>query len=141
MLGNEPTLRDQPDMLVRCPIHLAAERGRHEIVVTLLETGIDPNCPDSVGQTPLHRAAWGGSLETVETLLENGSMATTPDMVGNTTLHVATDMGFDDVVYRLCREVGVMTKGRNGLTPLHYAAISGNISIACVLPWSRLFKG
>ena len=127
--GSEPIPRDQPDMLGRRPIHLAAERGHHRIVVTLLESGTDPNCPDGAGQTPLHRAAWGGSLKTVETLLENGSRATAKDMVGNSALHVAADMGFKDVVYRLCAEIDVKRRGRNGLTPLHYAAMSGHLAI------------
>lgn len=127
--GNESTPRDQPDMLGRCPIHLAAERGHQDIVVTLLESGTDPNCPDGAGQTPLHRAAWGGSLRTVEILLGYGSRATAQDMFGNSALHVAADMGFEDVVYRLCSEVDVMARGRNGLTSLHYAAMSGHEAI------------
>lgn len=126
---DEPTPLDQPDMLGRRPIHLAAERGHHEIVVMLLEIGINPNCLDDNGQTPLHRATWGGSLRTVETLLENGSRATARDKFGNSALHVAVDMGFEDVVHRLCSEVDVMTRGRFGLTPLHYAAMSGHEAI------------
>ncbi|KAI3390535.1 hypothetical protein diail_9273 [Diaporthe ilicicola] len=126
---NGPLPVDQPDMLGRCPIHLAAERGHHRIVATLLETGIDPSCPDGTGQTPLHRAAWAGSLRTVECLLEKGSRATARDMFGNSALHLAADMGFEDVVCRLCENVHVMTLGRNGLTPLHYAAMSGHEAI------------
>lgn len=127
--GSEPTGRDKRDMLGRCPIHLAAERGHHNIVVRLLESGADPNCTDRADQTPLHRAAWGGSLRTVETLLESGSRAMAQDMFGNSALHMAADMGFEDVVCRLCREIDVTTKGRNGLTPLHYAAMSGHQGI------------
>ncbi|OTA59592.1 ankyrin, partial [Hypoxylon sp. EC38] len=117
---------DKPDKMGQFPIHLAAERGHVDIVVALLERRVSPNRVNRNGQTPLHRAAWGGSLQTIQLLLEKGSNPAVRDKFRNLAVHTAASLGYQDVLRRLCREVDVSSKGRNGLTPLHYAAMNGH---------------
>ncbi len=111
------------------PIHLAAERGHVAIVLALLEKGVNPNRGNENGQTTLHRAVWGGSLQTIQLLLEKGSDPAVRDGFHNFAVHTAASLGYQDVLQRLCREVDVSLKGRNGLTPLHYAAMNGHKAI------------
>jgi ankyrin repeat protein len=124
------------DKLGQRALHLAAERGNEKLVEQLLDRDDHPNAPnepDDNRQTPLHRAAWGGSLETVIVLRDRGSKADAIDKAGNMALHIAADMGFEKVAKCLCEIAGVQAEGRNGLTPLHYAALSGQYAVAELL--------
>ncbi|RWA08874.1 hypothetical protein EKO27_g6231 [Xylaria grammica] len=140
LTADRRTLLHQRDRLGRRAIHIAAERGHKAFIHMLLDNNDDPNSPihsDNAdnGQTPLHRAAWGGFLDVVGLLLSRGSNANAADRRGNTALHLAADMGFGEVVRRLCEQTqsSVNSQGRNGLTPLHYAALSGHYDVAEIL--------
>ncbi|KAI9662309.1 MAG: hypothetical protein M1821_008476 [Bathelium mastoideum] len=133
------------DSIGQQAIHLAAERGNHNVVTTILEqcnsgTAI-LDALDNRGQTPLHRGAWGGFVEIVAMLLETsrgltkGDIINARDELGNTALHVAASMGFEEVVDCLCAHAGahvgelIQAKGRYGLTPLHCAAMNGRYEV------------
>ena len=54
------------------PLHLAALRGRLDIVQYLIsERGCDPICRSKYSRTPLHYACQGGRLDVVKYLMED----------------------------------------------------------------------
>lgn len=129
---NNRALWDQPDEAGRRPIDLAAERGNNEMVLRFIERGVDPGRGHAARRPhfgPLHRAAWAGSLDTVETLLTNGGDAHAEDSLGSLALHVAADMGYEEVVERLSKEVDISAPDGLGMTPLHLAAMHGHTTM------------
>ena len=69
------------------PLHLAAERGRREVVQALLELGADPNARSFWGHYPLHAAAMRGDRSVVELLLAYGSRPDLRDRAYNATAY------------------------------------------------------
>ena len=61
------------DVLDRTALHYAAEWGRLEAAILLLEHGADVNSSDEVGNTPLHDAVATGSIQMVKLLLKHGA--------------------------------------------------------------------
>lgn len=130
------------DQLGQQPLHLAAERGNQEMVLTLLDKArmfgtledvMKASC--GLGQTPLHRAAWGGSAGTTEILLKAARKADFLDLVGfpdshgNLALHIAAEKGFGPVVRQLLDAIPEHGHSPNnkGVTPLHFAAATGDM--------------
>ncbi|MCH1932417.1 ankyrin repeat domain-containing protein, partial [Shewanella sp. A25] len=58
------------------PLHLAAERGHHDVVKMLLESGADPSLQDNNGATPSHLAAAEGFIGIIELLSKRESQYT-----------------------------------------------------------------
>ncbi|EXJ69600.1 uncharacterized protein A1O5_07636 [Cladophialophora psammophila CBS 110553] len=67
-----PDLEAQYGRGLTC-LHLAAERGKEDIVHLLLEAGASPHARSVSGTTPLYRAARAGSIATMELLLNADS--------------------------------------------------------------------
>ena len=87
----------------RTALHLAAARGRPEIVCFILNIpGIDINAADEEAKTALHIAAHDGKLEVALLLLSSP-------------------------------EIDVNAKDRDGKTALHYAAAKGNVNLVNAL--------
>ena len=111
MLDKDPSLTDDADnVLGRSPLHVAAMHGQVEVVRLLLDRGADPRRADggalkAVGQTPLHFA-----------------------------LHFATQQTKPELVELLLnRGAEVNAQDRNGVIPLHYAAIRSSEAVAMLL--------
>ena len=66
-LGKNP---DSYDKRERSGLHLAAARGREDILRVLIDFGADVTAVDRQGNTPLH---YCGHVETINYLLENGA--------------------------------------------------------------------
>jgi len=86
----------------------AANRGRVEIVETLLRYGADVTVLSRVNMTPLHWAVRDGELETTRVLLENGA---DPNARGGpdrdiTPMEIATNKGYREIVELLARYGG-----------------------------------
>ena len=68
------------------PLHMGGVPD--ELVIWLVEKGLDINVPDYYGATPLYRQAILGR-DTVKLLLELGADIGKPNTYGETPLHVA----------------------------------------------------
>lgn len=89
-----------------------------ELVIWLVEQGLDINIPDYYGATPLYRQAILGR-DTVKLLLELGADIGKPNTYGETPLHVAAEF-FHPKTVKLLIDKGADVNAKNdmGRTPL-----------------------
>lgn len=89
-----------------------------ELVIWLVEQGLDINIPDYYGATPLYRQATMGR-DTVKLLLELGADIGKPNTYGETPLHVAAEF-FHPKTVKLLIDKGADVNAKNdmGRTPL-----------------------
>lgn len=98
------------------PLHMGGVPD--ELVIWLVEKGLDINIPDYYGATPLYRQATMGR-ETVKLLLELGADIGKPNTYGETPLHVAAEF-FHPKTVKLLIDKGADVNAKNdmGRTPL-----------------------
>ena len=98
------------------PLHMGGVPD--ELVIWLVEKGLDINIPDYYGATPLYSQATMGR-DTVKLLLELGADIEKPNTYGNTPLHVAAEF-FHPKTVALLLEKGAAVNPKNdrGQTPL-----------------------
>jgi len=122
------------DMYGKTPLHVAAFRGRANVVRLLLEHGADVNARDKVDQTPLHSAAGGGLIDVVSILLEHGADVNARNEFGETPLHSAAALGYADIA-RLLLERGADPdiRDKDGKTPLDVARERGYEEVVKVI--------
>lgn len=98
------------------PLHMGGVPD--ELVIWLVEKGLDINIPDYYGATPLYRQATMGR-DTVKLLLELGADIEKPNTYGNTPLHMAAEFFHPKAVALLLeRGAAVNPKNDRGQTPL-----------------------
>lgn len=89
-----------------------------ELVIWLVEQGLDINIPDYYGATPLHRQVTMGR-DTVKLLLELVADIGKPNTYGETPLHVAAEFFHPKTVkYLLEKGANVNVENDMGRTPL-----------------------
>ncbi|CAG8941374.1 unnamed protein product [Penicillium salamii] len=120
------------------PLHLAAWKGHESVIDLLLQSGSSSIVKnDRHGQTALHLAALYGNVSILERLLSNGFDAKTRDSKMWNVLHIVAWIGNEEMMKFLLDksklEVGVNTKGKRGLTPLHCAAGQGHMKLTSLL--------
>ena len=114
-------------------LHFAAEGGNTATIERMLKLPIDVNCRDSQGGTPLHHAACRGNLDAVNFLIGHGADQTTESTFGN-LLHYAEEGGDVKTIEQvLTLSFLVDSKSSEGETPLHRAALGGNVSAVDLL--------
>ncbi|KAL0426361.1 UNVERIFIED_CONTAM: Ankyrin repeat-containing protein ITN1 [Sesamum latifolium] len=107
------------------PLHIAANRGHHDIVRILLEH--DPALSKTFGQsnaTPLVSAATKGHLAVVNELLaRDSSLLEIPRSNGKNALHFAARQGHADIVQELLKKDPQLARrtDKKGQTALHMA--------------------
>lgn len=111
------------------PLHMGGVPD--ELVIWLVEQGLDINIPDYYGATPLYRQAILGR-DTVKLLLELGADIGKPNTYGETPLHVAAEF-FHPKTVKLLIDKGADVNSKNdmGRTPLaSVLMVCGGIYIA-----------
>jgi len=111
------------------PLHMGGVPD--ELVIWLVEQGLDINIPDYYGATPLYRQAILGR-DTVKLLLELGADIGKPNTYGETPLHVAAEF-FHPKTVKLLIDKGADVNAKNdrGQTPLDSVlTVCGGIYIA-----------
>ncbi len=83
--------------------------------------------------TPLHRASYLGLSDAVTSLLSYGADPTRCDHHGETPLHKAAREGYTRTVGVLAGVSDVNARSNAGMTPLHWAALTGNVDVARLL--------
>ncbi|XP_076451425.1 ankyrin repeat domain-containing protein 46-like [Babylonia areolata] len=99
----------------RTALHLAAMKGKSDIVALLLEKGADVSSCDNRGNTPLH---WCGHPETIELLVEYGANVLQCNNRGLTPRDMAERRGVSGSTHDLlCQlELEVKESGARGHT-------------------------
>lgn len=98
------------------PLHMGGVPD--ELVIWLVEQGLDINIPDYYGGTPLYRQATMGR-ETVKLLLELGADIEKSNTYGNTPLHMAAEFFHPKTVkFLINKGANVNVENDMGRTPL-----------------------
>lgn len=107
-------------------LRLAASLSNVEMLIRLLESGVNPNSSDDYQRSALHLAASRGYTDVVTQLLKYGAKPNLQDSLGNTPLHLAvcsaSSSNFNMVVRILVKNgASVQALDRMGKTPLDLA--------------------
>ncbi len=126
----------------KTPLMLAAQYGRRETVLTLLDRGSNINTLTTRDElTALMLAAKEGHKGTVRALLERGADANIPDSYGWTPLHFCASWGRKETARLLIRDGGANVNsmpvkkksGQGGTTPLIIAAKGQQVDLINIL--------
>lgn len=113
------------------PLHLAALFAPTAVAELLIARGADWRVTANEGETPLHFAAMAGNTQLVEKLLQAGADVNAREADGMTPLSRAAYYTDSSDMLRLLANAGAELcprVGENGTTPLHLAAMSGQIA-------------
>ena len=122
-------------------LHAAASSGNEDVILFLLEEGLDINAPTSdKGWTPLMIAARDGHAEAAKLLIYKGADLNVKSKLGATALSFAVTQSFPSkeeqislIVYLLKRGADPNLKDNFGHTALYYAQHTGKKEIEVLL--------
>jgi len=123
------------------PLHIAVKEGKLDIVNALIEKGANLDLQDQQGNTPLHLAAKSGNLGIVKALIDGGAdLNVVSNALYGTPLHIAVRRnkeGDSNIVKALIKGgANLNLQDWQSNTPLHLAAINGNLEV-----FDALIKG
>jgi len=108
----------------RPAVKLAAEKGFDDLVLAMIERGVDVNARDDDGRTALLEAARHGHGGIVDTLVDAGAEVEALDRWGHSPLMMAEEVA---VMQRLVSAgADPERKDKNGRTALSYAVAASN---------------
>jgi ankyrin repeat protein len=114
------------DEILGMSLFLAVELGQQEIVIALLQGGVDVNCKDAIGQSSLHRATRRGNIPLVDVLLDYGADLESRNDDGFTPWSANIHNGKVEVLKHLIRRgTDPNTRGHNGVNVLYTSAADG----------------
>lgn len=105
---------------------LASKRNYSDGIKYLVDEGVDLNAQNSEGKTPLMIAMESTTPENIRLLAEMGADFSISDKDGNTAIHAAIKNDDHTIIPFILSEYseGINTSNNNGLTPLHFAAMT-----------------
>ncbi len=114
------------DFLRKTPLHLAAIRGREQVLDLLYDAGAEIKVVDGWGHTPLHDAALFNHKAVITWMLKKKADVHAKSGKGDTPLHSAARR-FRKEATRLLLTAGADANAPNdrGHTPLHLTTIAG----------------
>ena len=113
---------------------LASIRGYRNVILPLLEAGVNINVTGLNGKTPLYFAVENNQTATVRLLLRRGAQENIPDSSGKSPLFLAAETGFDQMVKEMVRSTRKPdVQNADGDTPLCLAAAKGHQKVVEVL--------
>ncbi|XP_041105107.1 transient receptor potential cation channel, subfamily N, member 1 isoform X2 [Polyodon spathula] len=117
------------------PLLLAAERGHTEMVRILLQNHARVDVFDEHGKAALHLAAGNGHEEIVDILLSHKAFVNAKTKLGLTPLHLGAQNGYCRLVKLLVEThmASIDALSLTKRTPLHLAALSGQLDVCCSL--------
>jgi len=115
------------------PLHEACYGGHAYIVKLLLLEKVDVNAVMEYGYTPLLYATERGHKEIIKLLVENGAKTNVQDGDGYTPLQHVVKLGLETVELLISAGADINLKGALGDSPLHEAAIIGDVDITKLL--------
>ncbi|MGH0158275.1 UNVERIFIED_CONTAM: hypothetical protein FKN15_040052 [Acipenser sinensis] len=117
------------------PLLLAAERGHTEMVRILLQNHARVDVFDEHGKAALHLAAGNGHEEIADILLSHKAFVNAKTKLGLTPLHLGAQNGYCRLVKLLVEThmASIDALSLNKRTPLHLAALHGQLDVCCSL--------
>jgi ankyrin repeat protein len=116
-------------------ILVAARDNRGDVVVDLVQRGMDPNTSDRSGTTLLMFAARNDNQQLLEFLLSKRANILKQNKYGDTAVGLAALKGSLPIVRRLVTAGADI--GNRGWNALHYAAFGGHVDIVRFLVTSK----
>lgn len=110
------------DYLSERKLRDGANSSNIDIVVELINKGVNVSVPDSKGRTALHFAATQNNEFIIKVLLDHGADPNAKDINGNTPLHLAACSNHINIVTQLLKGgTDMQVVDRSGRTPLDVA--------------------
>lgn len=134
LLDSGVTIGDFEDHLVQFAVENAIRSGYQELLVTLLDAGVDPDTPDFDSWPMLAQAISSGNPDASKALLAAGADTNFETPFSSNLLHIAAANNVAEVVALLVDAgVSLTTLDELGYSPLAEAASNGSIACAKAL--------